>query len=171
MDTTSLAEQWGFNHITDMCKTLLIPLMNCSCDKLTMFFGTQDRNSSFCSPNAPENLEKHLRDVRKAEFSIVLPLLATIVALLGTLGNSIVVWVQISVVGVKNKHSALITLLAVCDLLFALLALVYYIPKLLTNQWLYGEVGCKVIGSAHTVGKKDLQSPKHSPTILLRPES
>lgn len=115
-----MAELWGFNHITDLCKTLQIPQTNCSCDKLTMFFDTQN-NTSFCSETAPQNLEMHLQNNRRTDSSIIVPLLATIIAVLGVVGNTTVVWVQTSVVGVKSKHSALIALLAVCDLLFALL--------------------------------------------------
>ena len=147
---SGMAEWWGFNHVTDLCTTLQIPLTNCSCDKLTMFF-TDQNNDSFCQKNIPRNIEIQYDDER-FDKNVALPLLATIVAFCGVFGNATVVWVQTSMTGSKSKHTILITLLAICDLFFAIMTLVYYTPKLSTHKWLYGNVGCKVVGGAHTVG-------------------
>ena len=134
-----MLEMLGVNHITDLCNILKVSSVNCSCDKLTI--GSLESNTSLCT-DKPHNLRMH-KSSAGDDVSITVPLMVSVIAMIGMLGNSTAVWVQTRVVGVNTKHAALITLLALCDLSFAILMLIYYVPKIWTPQWLYGHVGCK----------------------------
>lgn len=129
---------FGFKTIKELCQRLQVVTENCSCKALHIT--TKDgENLEFCdmSPTKPK---------------ITLVTIICITSIIGLVGNLLVVWVQVKKAKEVTRYSQLLISLALSDLLFAFLTMLYYVPKIWTDEWVYGLTGCKMLSSAMSLG-------------------
>ena len=133
-------------HITtlkELCKDFHIPPENCSC----RIFKIKDP------------LIKSLCDVDKpviVTHSTILPnifgSLAVLFAIIGLLGNVLVILVSWSVSGDITTCQKLVTMLAVCDLVSGVFQFIKSLRNLWTSKWIYGFVLCKLFNGVEQLG-------------------
>ena len=134
---------FGFSSIKELCKVIQIPADKCTCEGLNIV--ASKGNPDFCKSIRKSTSDEH-------NVSLVLPSLIAIVVVIALLGNLVVVWMHTKKVAKKSKYTYLITVLALCDIFFAIFILIYYIPRFSTKHWVYGLIGCQILSCATTLG-------------------
>ena len=131
-------EFFGFKTLEDLCNALQISTENCSCN--TLHITTKDGNNLEFWDVPPPTTRYGALSLASLMF---------ITSIMGLVGNVLVMCVQVNR---AKKYSQLITSLAICDLLFAVLTFVYAVTTFWTSEWVYGLIGCKIVCNAMSLG-------------------
>lgn len=139
-------------NLTDLCKAIFMPLENCTCERMGIMAMPGSDLPDFCE-QVKEKQIIYLEEFIHHHTTLELPIIVTIVAILAIIGNIMVVWIHRVGFAKRTRHTFLVTSLAICDIFFACIALLYYIPQFITDQhWIYGQVGCKLVSGTTTIG-------------------
>ena len=157
---TTTEEEEGVPEISTLCefceKALgMTNMMNCTCDNLLpMLPGVIE---PFCGANERKCDEEEVID-KGTEYltfgalehlRVSVSLIASIV---GIIGNILVIAVYSKVKISLSKCRLLITMLAFCDLAFAVILFTVVIPSIWTPKWIYGNLGCKLLIGFNDLG-------------------
>ena len=137
MDNFSLAD------IDAILRTLHSCGFNCSSSDILMNL-TDYVNTSY--PVSHDFLEKYKRN--RSVSDNIFNLLVTVYLLLiivGTIGNSLVIYVVVNNSGMRTPRNFFIVNLAVSDLLLSLLTMPFTLLEILQKYWTLGEILCKLI--------------------------
>lgn len=141
---------FGFPSLEKLCDALQLPTKECSCEKLGII--EADSGHGFCDEVEELKLGGGMSSLTDHPHSVVLPALITLVAVFSLMGNISVIWFQTRRQPRKKNYTLVLTFLAISDIFFAILNLVYHGPLFSYDHWIYGLAGCKILGSVTTLG-------------------
>ena len=137
------------NISIQLCHLFNISLSECTCTKTPQLCHVED----FLSSYSLKNRTSHRTYERPDSTTIAYSFISLIVALLGFLGNAMVLIVSYYQRSKKSTSCRIrIRELAVVNLLSSLLQLINTTPLLWTNNWLYGPFMCKTIRTSLELG-------------------
>lgn len=146
LNTFSCVHQSSVLLLRVICDQFDLPLRNCSCRSFTNLY---DLTKPICNASVQIMTYNYHK-----KFSQTYASVSIISSACGIVGNAFVI-----VLTLRNRRrkifptfKKLITVLATCDFVFAVTQLMYVIPMLWTNTWLYGEILCKLLTCAETLG-------------------
>ena len=159
----SLFDLIGVNTLEEFCNMISKP--NCTCENITIPDKVTGIAYDLCAlvegtattPILPtlttlSNVPKCTSGLNWTWidwFQIVMTILASII---GILGNTLVIIVYYFIMTTRSNHDILILMLAINDLIFAIIQIVLIVPTTYTKHWVFGVSMCKILYSAISMG-------------------
>ena len=137
-------------QLESICKLFNRSSENCSCESFTFLDGNP-MYESVCQMIKVQSIPKVTMHYHGA-YSQAYAGIAVTSSVIGMIGNGLVILIAIRYKNTLSTCKMLISHLACCDFMFAILQLVMAVPKFWTNEWLYGVFLCKSLLSSERLG-------------------
>lgn len=146
--TTDNSGEVMTGNLRHICETFGVPISKCTCK----LFNYPEEERSACELlNAIRERSTRTNEYHPV-FNTVYASMLLIAAIIGMIGNLLVLVVAINHRKDIIDCKKLVALLALYDFMFSLLNLCMAIPKFWTIDWVYGRFLCKVMVSAEYLG-------------------
>jgi len=142
-ETTNFCNQ--IFSLKELCRHFKIDPADCHCKLFNFSANINSMHNSVCEFFGPKDPVKRLKYTKT--YLLPYAVVETVASIIGIFGNLIVVLIAIRFRRGLATCKKLIAHLALYDLLFAILQLIYAIPRYWTSKFIYNETMCKVLKS------------------------